>query len=163
MGTPFFIPAYDVFAQLGRADAPLVIDVRRPEIVEASNEIMPAARIRTPSEAVAEALLDDHGGRLIVVTCAHGHNRSQQVVARLRATCAAPTRTGSIWRRNAPACWQWRSAYRRSMAMTITPSCGTASSSTTRSIRGCARRGRSAITGRGRPPARRRDGLAIPR
>ena len=48
MGTPFLIPA-DVFAQLDRADAPLVFDVRRPEIVEAANEIMPAARIRTPS------------------------------------------------------------------------------------------------------------------
>jgi len=88
MGTPFLIPASDVFAQLGRADAPLVFDVRRPEIVEAANEIMPAARIRTPSEAIAEALLD-HGGRLIVVTCAHGHNRSQQVVARLRANGVA--------------------------------------------------------------------------
>jgi rhodanese-related sulfurtransferase len=88
MGTPFLIPASEVFAQLGRADAPLVFDVRRPEIVEASNELMPAARIRTPSEAIAEALLD-HRGRAVVVTCAHGHNRSQQVVARLRANGVA--------------------------------------------------------------------------
>jgi rhodanese-related sulfurtransferase len=88
MGTPFFIPAYDVFAQLGRANAPLVFDVRRPEIVEASNEIMPAARIRTPTDALAEALLNHHG-RAVVVTCAHGHNRSQQVVARLRANGVA--------------------------------------------------------------------------
>jgi rhodanese-related sulfurtransferase len=84
MGTPFFISPSDAFDRLGRADAPLVFDVRRPEIVEASGAIMPAARIRTPPEAVAEAWAE-HDGRAVLVTCAHGHNRSQEVVARLRA------------------------------------------------------------------------------
>lgn len=84
MGTPFFISASDTFARLGRADAPLLFDVRRPEIVAESNEIMPAARIRNLSDAVADALAE-HDGRIVTVTCAHGHNRSQQVVARLRA------------------------------------------------------------------------------
>jgi rhodanese-related sulfurtransferase len=84
MGTPFFISPTDLFARLGRADAPLVFDVRRPEIVEASNELVPTARIRALSEAVDEAF-EAPDGRLVTVTCAHGHNRSQQVVARLRA------------------------------------------------------------------------------
>jgi len=84
MGTPFFISATDVFARLGRADAPLVFDVRRPEIVEATNDIIPTARVRALSNAVGEAL-EEHNGRLVVVACAHGQNRSQQVVARLRA------------------------------------------------------------------------------
>ncbi len=84
MGMPFFISATDAFTQLGRADAPLVFDVRRPEIVEAADTILPTARIRTPADAAAEARAE-HGGRAVLVTCAHGHNRSQQVVARLRA------------------------------------------------------------------------------
>jgi rhodanese-related sulfurtransferase len=84
MGTPFFISAPDLFARLGRADAPLVLDVRRPEIVDASGELMPSARIRALPDAIDEAF-DEHGGRLVAVTCAHGHNRSQHVVARLRA------------------------------------------------------------------------------
>jgi rhodanese-related sulfurtransferase len=83
MGTPFFISAPDLFARLGRADAPLVLDVRRPEIVDASGELMPSARIRALPDAIDEAF-DEHGGRLVAVTCAHGHNRSQHVVARLR-------------------------------------------------------------------------------
>jgi rhodanese-related sulfurtransferase len=85
MGTPFFISPTDLFARLGRADAPLVFDVRRPEIVEASNEIIPTARIRALSDVLDEAR-GDHDGHLVAVACAHGHNRSQQVVARLRAS-----------------------------------------------------------------------------
>jgi rhodanese-related sulfurtransferase len=85
MGTAFFISPSDLFVRLGRADAPLVFDVRRPEIVEAPDEIMPTARIRTLAAAFDEAL-EEHAGRLVAVTCAHGHNRSQQAVARLRAS-----------------------------------------------------------------------------
>jgi hypothetical protein len=48
MGTPFFISPSDLFARLGRADAPLIFDVRRPEIVEAADDILPTARIRHP-------------------------------------------------------------------------------------------------------------------
>ena len=84
MGTPFFIAPSDVFARLGRADAPLVFDVRRPEIVAASDTMMPIARFRAPSEAVAEGRAEQ-SGRAVLVACAHGHNRSQQVVARLRS------------------------------------------------------------------------------
>ncbi|HYI89619.1 MAG TPA: chromate resistance protein ChrB domain-containing protein [Beijerinckiaceae bacterium] len=84
MGTPFFIAPSDVFARLGRADAPVVFDVRRPEIVAASDTMMPIARFRAPSEAVAEGRAEQ-SGRAVLVACAHGHNRSQQVVARLRS------------------------------------------------------------------------------
>ena len=84
MGTPFFIAPSDVFARLGRADAPLVFDVRRPETVAASDTMMPIARFRAPSEAVAEGRAEQ-SGRAVLVACAHGHNRSQQVVARLRS------------------------------------------------------------------------------
>lgn len=84
MGTPFFIAPSDVFARLGRADAPVVFDVRRPEIVAASDTMMPIACFRAPSEAVAEGRAEQ-SGRAVLVACAHGHNRSQQVVARLRS------------------------------------------------------------------------------
>ena len=84
MGTPFFIAPSDVFARLGRADAPLIFDVRRPEIVAASDTMMPIARFRAPSEAVVEGRAEQ-SGRAVLVACAHGHNRSQQVVARLRS------------------------------------------------------------------------------
>jgi rhodanese-related sulfurtransferase len=84
MGTPFFIQASDLHVRLGRADAPILFDVRRPEIVGAANELMPTARTRTLAEAVDEGLQQGRG-RTIVVACAHGHNRSQQVAAQLRA------------------------------------------------------------------------------
>jgi rhodanese-related sulfurtransferase len=84
MGTPFFMSASDLYARMGRPDAPIIFDLRRPEIIEASNAIIPAARLRGADDAVAEALRD-HRNREIVVACAHGHNRSQSVAARLRA------------------------------------------------------------------------------
>jgi rhodanese-related sulfurtransferase len=84
MGTSFFTTASDVYARLGRADAPVIFDVCRPEIVEAANELIPTARTRTLADAVDEALQQGRG-RAIVVACAHGHNRSQQVAAQLRA------------------------------------------------------------------------------
>jgi rhodanese-related sulfurtransferase len=84
MGTPFFISPSDLFPRLGDTDAPLVFDVRRPELVEAANELIPVARIRTSADVINEAGAE-HGGRLVVVACGHGQNRSQQAVARLRA------------------------------------------------------------------------------
>ena len=73
-------------------------------------------------------------------------------------SCAAPTPTGSIWRRNAPACSPSRSASRPASARTTMRCCGTASWSTTRFMPGCGRRARSGTTGRApsRWPATRR-------
>jgi len=85
VGTSYFISASDLYACVGSADAPVVFDVRRPDIVDAANELIPTARIRAPAGAVDEALGQGRG-RAIVVVCAHGHNRSQQVAAQLRAT-----------------------------------------------------------------------------
>jgi rhodanese-related sulfurtransferase len=84
MGTPFFISASDVYAQLGRSDAPVVFDVCRPEIVATSDEIIPTARTRSLAETLEEAPQHDRT-RAIVVACAHGHNRSQLAVAQMRA------------------------------------------------------------------------------
>ncbi len=83
MGTPFFITPVDLFAALLGGQPPVLFDVCRPELVEERDAIVPTARLRTPSEAVAEAL--PVAGRGIVVTCAHGHNRSQHAVAAMRA------------------------------------------------------------------------------
>jgi rhodanese-related sulfurtransferase len=86
MGTPFpnsfFITAADLSAALAGAAPPVVIDVTRRPLVEERGVIIPASRLRDLDAALDEAAAIVP--RPVVVTCAHGHNRSQGVVARLR-------------------------------------------------------------------------------
>jgi rhodanese-related sulfurtransferase len=86
MGTPtsnsFFVTAADLSAALASAAPPVVIDVTRRPIAEERGVIIPTARLRDLDAAIAEA--HAVAPRPLVVTCAHGHNRSQGVVARLR-------------------------------------------------------------------------------
>jgi rhodanese-related sulfurtransferase len=86
MGTPlpnsFFIAAPDLAAALAGATPPVVIDVTRRPLVEERGVLIPASRLRDLDAAVAEATAA--APRPVVVSCAHGHNRSQGVVARLR-------------------------------------------------------------------------------
>ena len=86
MGTPisnlFFITAADLSAALHSAAPPVVIDLTRRPLVEERGVIIPTSRLRDLDEAVAEAVAA--APRPVVVSCAHGHNRSQGVVARLR-------------------------------------------------------------------------------
>jgi len=73
----------DLNARLGRADAPLLLDVRRTEPFAASAWLLPGAR-HCPREEVA-ALAQREPPREAVVYCVYGHNVSADAVRTLRA------------------------------------------------------------------------------
>jgi rhodanese-related sulfurtransferase len=80
---PYFMSPQDLWALVGSAAAPRVIDVRRQEIVEASRGLLPGASWCDPRETTAWAdALDRH--KPVVVACKEGHERSQMVAADLR-------------------------------------------------------------------------------
>lgn len=70
-------------AALGRADAPLVLDVRRAERFAESPVILPRARHCLP-EAVARFAASNPPAA-VVVYCVHGHEVSHEAAAQLRA------------------------------------------------------------------------------
>jgi rhodanese-related sulfurtransferase len=84
MSASFFIDPQSLFSAVLGCNPPLLLDVRRRELVEESGCLIPGS------------ILADHGdgeslarstapGRSIVVACAHGHNRSQRLSAYLRS------------------------------------------------------------------------------
>lgn len=70
-------------ARIGRADAPLLLDVRRTPVFEASDRLIAGAR-HCPPEQVA-ALATREPPRPVVVYCAYGHAVSQGAAAALLA------------------------------------------------------------------------------
>jgi rhodanese-related sulfurtransferase len=78
---PSLSPA-ELRALLGRADAPLLLDVRRPTVFQASEWLLPGARHCAP-EAVAEFARREPP-RPVVVYCAFGHNLSEDATRTLR-------------------------------------------------------------------------------
>jgi rhodanese-related sulfurtransferase len=73
----------DLAARLGRADSPLLLDVRR-EAKFAESARMLVGAIRCAPENVA-AFAQSQPPRDVVVYCAYGHNVSEEAVAELRA------------------------------------------------------------------------------
>ncbi len=69
-------------ARLGRADAPLILDVRRPQAFAESDWLLAGAQYCAP-EALA-ALAAAQPPREAVVYCVHGHNVSAEAAALLR-------------------------------------------------------------------------------
>ncbi len=70
-------------AALGRADAPLVLDVRRPERFAESPVILPRARHCPPDEVARFAATQPPAA--VVVYCVHGHEVSHAAADVLRA------------------------------------------------------------------------------
>ena len=70
-------------ASLGRADTPLILDVRRSLKFDASARIV-AGAVRCAPEDV-EAFARQHAPRDVVVYCVYGHNVSADAAAQLRA------------------------------------------------------------------------------
>jgi rhodanese-related sulfurtransferase len=70
-------------ARLGRADAPLLLDVRRRARFDESAELLPGAVYCAPEEVAAFALREPP--REAVVHCVYGHNVSEDAVRTLRA------------------------------------------------------------------------------
>ena len=70
-------------ALLGRADAPLVLDVRREERFRESERILPGARRCAPEQVAAFAAAN--GPAQAIVYCVHGLEVGEQAAAQLRA------------------------------------------------------------------------------
>lgn len=79
---PFLSPS-DLSVLIGRADAPLLLDVRRRERFDASDRMLPGARYCAP-ESVA-AFARSEAPRDVVVYCIYGHAVSQDAARTLRA------------------------------------------------------------------------------
>ena len=75
---------HDLYARLGTAAAPVIIDVRRPaDFATAETRIVSAEH--HPPEEVARWRTDLPQRRAVVVYCVHGRETSQQAAAALRA------------------------------------------------------------------------------
>ncbi len=80
---PFVIEPMALQAMLGRADAPLILDVRRTEKFESSPYTIAGAERCAPEDV--EAFARQHTPRDVVVYCVYGHNVSADAAAQLRA------------------------------------------------------------------------------
>ena len=92
----------DLYARLGTAQAPLLIDVRRREVFDADQFLIIGAARRLPEDVSAwqNALPP---GKPVVAYCVHGHEVSQGVAAKLQSVgMAAAYLEGGI------AAWQER-------------------------------------------------------
>jgi len=74
----------DLYASLGTANAPLLIDVRRAQAFEADDRQIIGSTWRLP-EDVSSWLKALPRGRRVVAYCVHGHEVSQGVASALRA------------------------------------------------------------------------------
>src|SRR3954453_1177445 len=74
----FFISPQQLWARIGTADAPLILDVCRREIYEAAPGPIPTAQWHKP-EAYAQWLPGFPTARPIVPASRYGHNLSQMI------------------------------------------------------------------------------------
>ena len=101
-GNAPLVSSIDLYARLGTARAPLLIDVRRREAFDADTSLIIGAARRLP-EDVSEWRNALPAGKPIVAYCVHGHEVSQGVASTLRsAGMAAAYLEGGI------AGWQER-------------------------------------------------------
>ncbi|HEY3046258.1 MAG TPA: chromate resistance protein ChrB domain-containing protein [Polaromonas sp.] len=84
---PLSISPQELAARMGRADAPLLLDVRREEKFLESRHMLAGALRCAPEDVAAFAVsqLSSQGPREVVVYCVYGHNVSDDAVATLRA------------------------------------------------------------------------------
>jgi rhodanese-related sulfurtransferase len=80
----YSISPNDLWALIGRADAPQIIDVRRRAAYDVAKGVLPASQWRD-THRVAEWASELDRARPIAVSCVHGHQMSQTAVAWLRA------------------------------------------------------------------------------
>jgi len=78
-----FVPPSHLAASIGRADAPLILDVRKAPAFEAARRFI-AGALRVAPDQVAQAGACLPRGRLVVAYCVHGHEISQRAVLALR-------------------------------------------------------------------------------
>jgi rhodanese-related sulfurtransferase len=83
-GSQLSITPSDLYARLGTARAPTVVDVRRSPDFSAASQLIVGAFHESPDE-VDSWKRDLPTGRPVVVHCAHGREVSQGVAATLQA------------------------------------------------------------------------------
>ena len=83
MDGSFRISPHDLYARLGTASSPLLVDVRRQAAFDADDRLIVGARHEAP-EAVGGWAGALPVGRPVVAYCVHGHEVSQGVAAALR-------------------------------------------------------------------------------
>lgn len=108
------IAPVELRARLGRADAPLLLDVRRRPRFAASDRLLPGARYCAPEEVAA--LAASGPPREVVVYCVYGHEVSQEAARTLWAA-GWPARwleggieAGEPGIDDEAACQRWRDA-----------------------------------------------------
>jgi rhodanese-related sulfurtransferase len=74
----------DLYAQLGTASAPVLIDVRRQEAFVADDRLIVSA-FHLPPDAVERWMTDQPSGRQVVAYCRGGHEVSQGVAKALQS------------------------------------------------------------------------------
>jgi rhodanese-related sulfurtransferase len=84
MGIPFFVTPQNLFGSLLGPNPPLLLDVRRSDIITASGHLIPGSVMIDQGDGPA-LLPGLDRSRAVIVACAHGHNRSQNMVAYLRS------------------------------------------------------------------------------
>jgi rhodanese-related sulfurtransferase len=84
MSASFLIEPEHLFSELTGPRPPVLIDVRRSDLIEAGGRLLPSCRIADHGDGGRLARELDRS-RPVVVACAHGHNRSQRVAAVLRS------------------------------------------------------------------------------
>ena len=84
MGAPFSVNSQSLFAALLAPLPPVLLDVRRADIITQSAVLIPGAQIADHADGPSlSMILERH--RAVIVACAHGHNRSQRLAAYLRS------------------------------------------------------------------------------
>ncbi|MBM3549832.1 MAG: sulfurtransferase [Alphaproteobacteria bacterium] len=82
--SPDSLTPEQLYARLGTAASPILVDVRRGPAFEAGDTMIVGARRRVP-EDVARWRAELPAGTPVVVYCVHGHEVSQNAAAALRA------------------------------------------------------------------------------
>lgn len=80
----FSISAQELYGRLGTAQAPIVIDVRRPPAFD-TDETMLVGAVRRPPDEIEEWIKTLPKGNAVVVYCVRGHEISQGAAKTLRA------------------------------------------------------------------------------
>src|SRR6266852_3682267 len=83
-GKPLAISQSDLYAHVGMASAPTLVDVRREDAFSTDDRLIIGAFHRSPEE-VERWVKDLPHGRPVVAYCNHGRDVSQGVVTALRA------------------------------------------------------------------------------
>jgi rhodanese-related sulfurtransferase len=79
---PASVSPHDLYAKLGTAAAPLLLDVRRQDAFDADDALIVGAIRRTP-ETVSQWQHETRPAAPVVVYCVHGHEVSQTAAASL--------------------------------------------------------------------------------